>query len=131
MDSENVITLESLKGKSTNDILTLLNNKFHPPRYINPSQFKAGSKVADEAIDTDNWTYVKPNVQNTAWVPSGGNILNDDYLIVELLNNSKLVEEATLPRKDGSTKGGRRRAQRKTKAKSKKRANKRRTRSRK
>ena len=127
MDLKNDITLKSLEGISKTDLLTLLNNKFHPPRYIKSSQFTNGSKVADEAIDTDNWNYVKPNDKHTVWIPSGqGGILNDDYLIVELLNNSKLVEEAKLP-----TNGGRRRAQRKTKAKSKKRANKRRTRSRK
>jgi hypothetical protein len=128
MDSKNNITLGSLEGKTSGEIRLLLKNKYpNPPRYIKPSQFDSASRVPYEAIDTVNWRYVRPDNENTAWIDSGqGGILTNDELIVELLNNTEQLEEATLPKN-----GGRRRAQRKTKVKSKKRANKRRTRSRK
>ncbi len=122
-----------LIGKSSNDILALLYNKYpNPPKYINPTKFKYNTGSPNEAIDTAAWSFVTPQFVNDKytgiWISSsdGGGILNNDEFIKELLSNTKELEEATIPKN-----GGRRRAQRKTKVKSKKRANKRRTRSRK
>ena len=123
-----------LNGKSKNDILKLLNAKYHPPptpRYINLTEFKKHNQPAGDAIDTVEWKFVTPGYvggKSTGdWVDlGGGGILNNDDFIKELLLNTKGLKEAELPKN-----GGRRRAQRKTKVKSKKRANKRRTRSRK
>ena len=126
------ITLEeSLKGKSSNDILELLKGKYqNPPRYINPKKIHEKIGNADEAIDTREWKFVKPEYVNGKytgkWIPlsGGGGIFNDNWVINKLLSNTTELEEAKIP-----TNGGRRK--RKTKVKSKKRANKRRTRSRK
>ena len=132
MDLKNDITLESLKSKSSNEILQLLKNKYpNPPRYINPKKFKYNTGIPGEAIFTHEWVFVRPEYSNNKytgnWTHSGsGGILTNDEFIKELLSNTEGLEEAKIP-----TKGGRRRAQRKTKVKSKKRANKRRTRSRK
>ena len=125
-----------LNGKSSNEILELLNKQYqHPPtpRYINPKKFKNHNQPAGDAIDTVEWKFVTPGYVGGKytgyWVDVGGGsggIINNDEFIKELLSNTHKLEEATLP-----TNGGRRRAQRKTKVKSKKRANKRRTRSRK
>jgi hypothetical protein len=128
MDLKTDITLESLKGKTGNEKLQLLNIKYQTPRYIKPSQFKSGSQDPGEAIDTVDWIYVKPRFINNEytgeWIYNSGILFNNE-LIFELLNNTEPLEPATIP-----TNGGRRRAQRKTKVKSKKRANKRRTRTR-
>ena len=123
-----------LNGKSNNDILKLLNAKYHPPptpRYIKLTEFKKHKQPAGDAIDTVAWNFVTPGYVGGKytgdWLYLGsGGILNNDDFIKELLSNTNELEEAKLP-----TNGGRRRAQRKTKVKSKKRANKRRTRSRK
>ena len=129
-----------LTGKTKNEILELLKDKYRtPPRYINPKKIHEKIGDADEAIDTDEWKFVKPQYVNGNytgdWIPSsgGGGILNDDWVIRELLSNTNGLEEAKIPGLEEAKlpkKGGRRR-QRKTKVKSKKRANKRRTRSRK
>lgn len=121
-----------LVGKSSNDILKLLKVKYpSPPRYINPKKIDEKIGDADEAIDTNVWNFVTPEYVNGKYTGNwrlsggGGGILNDEWIVKKLLENTEPLEEAKLP-----TNGGRRR-QRKTKVKSKKRANKRRTRSRK
>ena len=120
-----------LTGKSSNDILQLLKNKYpNSPRYINPKKIHENIGGTDEAIDTQEWRFVRPKFVDGKftgeWMKNGGSaLLTDDWVISKLLNNTEQLEEATI-----RTNGGRRR-QRKTKVKSKKRANKRRTRSRK
>jgi len=139
----------SLKGKSSNEILKKLREKYPtPPDYIDVSKFTHSSKTPGESIDTSDWKYVRPQYVNNQytgnWIESGqGGILNNDDFIVELLLNEEpliptsaasaaaaAASSSAAPAAAVQSNGGRR-PRRLTRVKSKKRANKRRTRSRK